>query len=308
MLNRVYNNVVGIRLVSTEIPYPINQITDFNNNIYWENLQDGDYKHKITIPPGNYSIKNLEMILNQAFNEESKKHGDNYRIIARLDKSTNKLTLKSYNKVLLEDPFVDINKYTNVIVHHPDHSITISDVNTEIIVESTTNKNLNGSYNVVKIIDPDHYIINMIIDQIESYKNIFVFTPSKFRLLYDQSDSLHKLLGFNNNNNSEYTVFKTENVSDNVKLTTDNYILMKINGFDFMESNGKVKRAFAKIIMDKTNKILYNTFVDSEGYYYLNKPLNELSELHVSFVNSDNELINFNNLDHSFTIELLILS
>ena len=52
--------------------------------------------------------------------------------------------------------------------------------------------------------------------------------------------------------------------------------------------------------------IHYDTFTTTEKEFY-DKPLRELTELEISFVNNKNQLVDFNGYDHSFTLEIIEL-
>jgi len=63
-LDKVYDNVVAMRLISTEIPNTSTAIRDAsterpNNKLYWNDIDDGDYLYSIEVPAGNYSPKQL---------------------------------------------------------------------------------------------------------------------------------------------------------------------------------------------------------------------------------------------------------
>jgi len=82
-------------------------------------------------------------------------------------------------------------------------------------------------------------------------------------------------------------------------------------------SFGKNKFAFAKILLpdpygvsgyqfNHNNRLVLDTFVDAPIYFH--EPIKNLSELEFEFYSPDGELYDFNGLDHSFTIEIVILS
>lgn len=80
-------------------------------------------------------------------------------------------------------------------------------------------------------------------------------------------------------------------------LNNSEYILMKINDYDFLSY--KNENYFAKINpfdkkITKQLKLLAN-------------PIPTIKELHISFYNYKGELYDFNNLDHSFVLEIITL-
>jgi len=64
----IFNNVVRIELVSTEIPYVNFNINRFNNRLYWKLLEDGDYIYSVVIPEGNYNMMSLPITLMNLMN------------------------------------------------------------------------------------------------------------------------------------------------------------------------------------------------------------------------------------------------
>lgn len=63
-LDKVYDNVVAMRLISSEIPNTSTAIRDAstgrpNNKLYWNDIDDGDYLYSIEVPAGDYSPKQL---------------------------------------------------------------------------------------------------------------------------------------------------------------------------------------------------------------------------------------------------------
>ena len=80
------------------------------------------------------------------------------------------------------------------------------------------------------------------------------------------------------------------------------YILLQANNFN-LNSNINSQPYFYKILMSGLpNTYLYNTFVDATIYF--NPPLKALSNFIFTFIDPNGNLINFNNQDHSFTLEI----
>jgi len=71
-LKKNFNNVVRIELVSSEFTYIDYLIkssgVNKNNNIYWKNLDDGNYIYSVSINEGNYDGTNLISNLQKAMN------------------------------------------------------------------------------------------------------------------------------------------------------------------------------------------------------------------------------------------------
>lgn len=193
--------------------------------------------------------------------------------------------------------------------------------------EDNTLNNPNG-YTITKILsdNKNHMIINlkqellnikyqksMIRFQNNSYiKNIFdsgynyTIPPS---LMFDhmldlQNDNhlIQNILGYGG------TVYQKK-LDNPINLKGQSYILMRCPTLKNIKSSEKseVKDVFAKIILSsEPGEILFDTFVDNPAIFY-NSPLHELNELEFVFVNNNNELFDFNQQEHSFTLEIIEL-
>lgn len=154
-----------------------------------------------------------------------------------------------------------------------------------------------------------------------------LYTPNKFRLLFNYSDTIGKLLGFSNVGETyavtKYDIAITNKDSYqpdiNVAMATDattpgnaiilsgyNYILMVCNELPVIETTGTIKSAFAKLLLTGSpGKMLYNSNVYTPKLF--TDPISELSQLTISFYTPNGDLYDFNGLDHSFTLELITL-
>jgi hypothetical protein len=154
-----------------------------------------------------------------------------------------------------------------------------------------------------------------------------MYTPNKFRLLFDRPYTAGSLLGFPNVGETyAVTKFATSITNKDVyqsdinpEMTEDtttpgnavimcgsNYILMTCEELNVMESFGAIKDIFAKILfVGSPGKISFNTFVDTPKIFY--EPIQELQRLTLAFYSPNGKLYDFNGLDHSFTIEITTL-
>ena len=205
---------------------------------------------------------------------------------------------------------------------------------------------INTDHYVAEIIDDNQYTIDVQDFNLESNivdngggQAVYILTPNIFRLRFDYSDTFGKVLGFRNtgstiaitkynsviSNKDEYEkelgvneegmVVTYENNS--LLFSADNYILVVCKQIEGIYSFGKNKFAFAKILLpdpygvsgyqfNHNNRLVLDTFVDAPIYFH--EPIKNLSELEFEFYSPDGELYDFNGLDHSFTIEIVILS
>jgi hypothetical protein len=98
-------------------------------------------------------------------------------------------------------------------------------------------------------------------------------------------------------------------VQDEPVNVEQNFINMCVKDLGTMtntESN-TIDNIFAKILLPSgSGAIHYDTFT-STGKEFYDKPMRELTEFDIRFVNDKNQLVDFNGYDHSFTIEIIEL-
>ena len=93
-------------------------------------------------------------------------------------------------------------------------------------------------------------------------------------------------------------------LSKGINLDGENYIYFCVNEFPAMTVSSKVDNVFYKLILNGSpGATLYNTFV---GNAYMPKDglIPKLEFLNISFRTQDNNLFQFNNAEHSFTLEV----
>jgi hypothetical protein len=195
---------------------------------------------------------------------------------------------------------------------------------------------INTEHNITEIIDKDRYKIlvehfNLGSSRVDNGGGsaLSIFVPNFFRLRFDYPDTIGKLLGFRNvgqsiaissysniiTNKDAYAneplldeAGSTKIITNNsLLLSGDNYLLIVCNQIKGIYTSGKIKNAFAKILLNNIpGKILFNSFVDAPIYFH--NPIPSLTELEFSFYSPDGELYNFNGLDHSFTLQIVTLA
>lgn len=88
-------------------------------------------------------------------------------------------------------------------------------------------------------------------------------------------------------------------------LSGSNYVFLKIPSLSSVGvTANNIENVFAKILLDAApGSVLFNTYVSSDKIFE-DAPLHELSYLDVEVVDPLGELFEFNNTDHSFSIEI----
>jgi len=154
-LGDVFHNVLSVRLVSTEIPNTEKMIRDTpteraNNNIYWNDIDDGDYLYNIVIPPGNYSPTDLITIIQNQFSqtlrinaitEESRAalnitYTANHFVQTSINQNTDEVTFQSYKEFIVNYPI-------NSVIPEPPDSPAIT-VDPNITYQLVINQPGNG--------------------------------------------------------------------------------------------------------------------------------------------------------------------
>lgn len=241
-----------------------------------------------------------------------------------------------------DDPTVpvDPNATYQLTINHPKHGMTTP--GQTILIQNAVNYKgilgsvINGEKIVTEIIDEDTYRIelpkfNLIDNRADTGGgvNVFIYIPDIFRMRFDQPDTLGRVLGFRNpgdpnsvtpfdtivSNENKYefetgqnAVGQTIPIRNNaLQLSGENYIIMVAEPLRTLLAIGKIKNAFAKILLcDSPGRILFNTYVPITHYY--EDPLSELYRLDISFFTPDGNIFDFNGVDHSFTLEIVTVS
>lgn len=235
-LDKNYNNVVKIRIISSEFPNVKKIIkntgTCLKNKFYWQNQRDGDYVYSVSIENGSYEIEDLveeleEKILQtpriQDLTTEDNLMTDyNNKNIIKIDleKHTNIATFRSYSEAILERPIIGVNPIidintTTILTEDQEYVLTIEQHNhglleNDIIIIKNAIAHLgipaeiiNGEHVVREVIDNNKYTIVLHNFNLEETKtetrggmNFQIWVPNKIRLRFDYSDTIGETLGF----------------------------------------------------------------------------------------------------------------
>ena len=214
-------------------------------------------------------------------------------------------------------------------VYHPNHQLNEGDIifiSNSMSINQVPEKTINKKHIINKIIDDNYYRIILdkyipipLYDNFEITNIISIKYPSKFQLLFNFPDTLGNILNFKNvghetsiteykhiiNNNDEYQngIYKS---LKKINMTGYNYFYLCCPELAHIKNTSPVKDVFS--IMQWTENpgnIVFNSFVPTTKIFDI--PISTLSILHFSIYHPDGKLVNFNGLDHSFTIEIIEL-
>jgi hypothetical protein len=127
----------------------------------------------------------------------------------------------------------------------------------------------------------------------------------KYSLLFgtgvNKTFSPSKLLGYFA---VDYTGAIQYEGSSMINLSGENYVYLRIKGMQALQTSQNHSDIFAKIIWDSPPRYMtFNNFASNTVIW--NPPLPSLQNLDIEFVQHDGTLYDFNEFDHSFSIEVI---
>jgi hypothetical protein len=222
---------------------------------------------------------------------------------------------------------------------HPNHQLQVGQTIT--IVDSINYQNIsssliNGEHKIINVFSKDVYTIqldnvNLILEQESIPTNggykIKIYTDNSFRLLFNQSDTFGTIFGFRNvgskiavTNFTTYTndftltnlqpyFYENQDININkqnfINLSDQKYFLLKCDNLNKCSFPGGTDY-FYKISFAPNNqndKVFYNNHDNLIHYFY--PPYKKLTNLNFQVVDVNNNLVNFNNLNYTFTLKII---
>jgi hypothetical protein len=208
-------------------------------------------------------------------------------------------TEKAYISVkncVIPRSFYNVNNTNNVLnysINSSDYSITMS----------------NGNYNVLTL---KAHITELLIIKghsisiaYNSKTNIFQFTSTSYEFTFKSTSNCFELLGFLDNNDYTSTNYTLESIIGvnlftikNIYVTSDNFILNNIDSNNHNKSN-----IICSIpVKGVANSILF--YEDSTKHLVHN--VENLTTLRIILTDENSNLIDFNNIHYSITLEITI--
>ena len=231
------------------------------------------------------------------------------------------------------------NKYT-MKVFHPNHQlqpgskITIS--NSKSINQVPENA-INTSHIITKVLDNNNYEVTLAKyipndisneETVQSSNIISIIYPDIFQMFFNFSDTVGNILGFNKVGEDvaitayKHTITNTDFYANDYDLsslgteyqqqlkkldmTGYNYFYLCCPELAAIENTKPVPNVFAIIRwFDNPGSVIFDSFEPTVKYF--NSALSSISELHFTLYHPDGRLVEFNGLNHSFTIEIVEL-
>jgi len=296
------------------------QLTTLINNTVRTNIDSTTLINNIFTNNKNYAVVNINQVQN-IFNIQF------YQNII-------------LSKAIFKSTVVYPDGFTRIIVTYTNHQLIAGNLLTfsnVIGTESIPAEYLNGTFPIESIIDTNTFTIKLDRYNDDTVNNntnggtaIKVLVPIQARLLFNIPNTIGKVLGFNNVGDSNsitsysysinnYDLYEIDIQENSIGVTTqpridtrvlsvnpNNYILMLANVpfNDQINLFNTSTYAFAKLYLaGQLNDYVYDQYIQLGSTFQ--EPLSALSTITFSFYGPDNNLYDFNNVEHSFTIEIV---
>lgn len=230
-----------------------------------------------------------------------------------------------------------------ITISHSNHNLNVGSIitiNNCLSYKGIPSDILNTIHSIYSIVNKDQYIIKLPQLNLESGRQdnkggnaVMIYSPNNFRLLFNYSDTFGKILGFRNVGTTkaitEYNTIITNDMlyeseinvnldslgnelssyKNELNFTNDDYLFIYSPIFKNYINVSKIDELylFYKILLtgDPGSKI-FNSFEDTP--YIPITPIPQLDALEFYFYDQNNNLYDFNNVDHNFTLEITSLN
>jgi hypothetical protein len=278
-LPNAYKNVYGVRLLTAEIPtsfYVFNSNTPLKSSLSLDPSKSNYYKNCIGGNPNGIMWVTYDDGINPATTAQVTLPNGNYSLTTPASPLSPTTTLQSALVTAL----------------------TPLGGNWTVTVDPTTQK-------LTITVDAGDFTVYTSYDPVNNY----VLPTNTFW-------GLGYILGFQKSPFNLTSSGGTLTGSYPVQVNPYNYILMELEFINKMDEgslennrSGSIDSVFAKIPLDANSfgYVFYSVNASYEARSVMTPPLNKLQVLHVKFRHHDGTLVNFNNVEHSFTLELELL-
>ena len=379
-LDKNYNNICSIKIISSEIPNVQKNITIIdnvfnsantdinltyiqskNNKFYWQNIIDEGI-YEIVLDSGYYSYDQLKNTIETKVSQVKRNlifnftNLSNYNLMTvQFNQDTNISKFNLFNlyyipncfeQMIQNDLLYNSNNFI-IKINHQQHNlktgdtIFITDSIDYFTIKSDYINTLNGHI-ITNVINNNFYEISIKnINEIPSVGNtkggfnIKIKTFAIFRLFFNFNDTFGALMGFPLTGNltsitnysgilNNYTITNIDSYYYNIRkvLIVNNtispfdlitgfskqsvtYILLLVENLNNNYNPNGPSYFYKFLLNGQPNSYLFNTFVPSPVYF--NPPLKLINQIKCSFILPTGGLINFNNLNLSFTLEITTL-
>jgi hypothetical protein len=286
-LKNSFNNVTGIELSSSEIPYiDLTIKKDVNDKLYWYNIEDGQNLYKLQIDDGYYSsttlLEKIKNKINQIPRINSTQTNPNYNYFEIVVESNiQKITFKPYNlkklpnSLSIRSQVIDSQTYYILNVGHPnnlveiDDQIEISNSSTVTLKKETNEGNLiyevsanyiNGIHKIYGInlenqtydilLGKESEIANTLVTiEKAGGVNILVKSKTKISFLFNKTDTFGDIIGFKNVGDAFSVTEYSSEVSNKDSYVYSNNLNSVGNEIDYSSGFFNLSGKFNYILM-----------------------------------------------------------
>ena len=266
------------------------------------------------------------------------------RVIINIDPVKNIFEIKFYQELILTKAILKStisfqDGFTRIILNYINHNLSVNDV---IILSNVLGTDkipasyLNGQFTIESVIDAN--TVNIKLDRYNEDESgntnggtaIHLLQPIKSRLLFNNQNTLGNILGFSKVGDlysitpydyklTNYNLYEVDIEKNSVGLSTlpridtrilnlspNNYILI-LTDLPFNDQINLFNTStyiFGKLLLTgNVNNYVYDQFIQCGSTFQ--EPIATLSSITFSFYGPDNQLYDFNNIEHSITIEII---
>jgi hypothetical protein len=237
---------------------------------------------------------------------------------------------------------IDNIKYVQITILHPGNLVQVQDtiiISGAAAIGNIIDATMINKSQIVYQVNTTNQTYTILLGQLSQITNetsinfsgnggpsTIIQTKAKVSFLFNKSDTIGSVLGFKDvgqanaitpyqtkiSNFDPYVLYTNLNQVGNIdtskqilNLTGNNlYILMYLNDYECIINNSNQLTAFAKILLSGSpGDILFNTFVNYPLEFDF--PLSTLNELNIKFTYPDGTLVDFRNINHSFTLRII---
>ena len=211
-----------------------------------------------------------------------------------------------------------------LLITHPNHKLQTGSVVTirhSHAVNTVPASVINTTHTVSRIVDQNVYEVMLdpyaAVDVLDQPNTITVQYPDTIQLLFNHADTIGSYLGFEHagtpiaitpfshthTNADPYMNEDLVRTPPKLNLTGHTYFYLCCPQLPSIHRTSPVPNVFAIIRWtDNPPSLVFDSFVPTSGLFAT--PLPVLSELDISTVNPDGTLVEFNQVDHTFTLEV----
>lgn len=235
----------------------------------------------------------------------------------------------------------DENKIT-MRVHQPNHMLNIDDqirISGSESINNVPAEIINTEHYITQIIDDDNYEVEIEtafpVISVQTLNTVTIRYPDIFQMFFNYPDTLGEKLSFNKvgqvnaitpylhtiKNTTPYKIdYDYGSLGDDyiqrlkkLDMTGPDYFYITSPELGIYHNTRPVIDVFAKVRWENdlqftdeccnTNNVIIDSFVPTISVF--DNPISVLYELNLAFYHPDGRLVEFNGIDHSFTIEII---